>query len=611
MTEDLILTAFVMGLISAASLPLGTLTTLIWKPGDRAIGVLMAFGAGALLAALTIDLVGSALAKGHFNALAVGCVLGGFIFFALDDAVNRQGGFLRKSSTVVQYLRRRERRRFKAVLNDLERMDIFADLAEADIEELAQSVVGEDFAKGATIYGPGDPADYLYIIERGEVTLTDPAAAGRKSDIVLGKGASFGRRAFLTGAPHVRDAVATKDTLVWMLAREDFDRVLEQSHALAEATETMISGSIIGHYLTAHYGLSEAAVEDWRANARASLRAGGNVPNAVTIEHRHDALVRVSDGVRHMPIFQGLPTNELKAVAERLIDVPFERGDTLFRHGDPADRMFILEEGEVALIDPTDPLGMRITVDEGDAFGARSFITAARRSNTAIATDDCSVWVLRKADFDVLLRRFPHLLERVKSYLEDDEVTAYLEHRQGIDAARVARWLKRAMRNVNDGRLIPSAADMAQHVGQHGGAPMAIWLGIMLDGVPESLVIGASLITQSTVSLSLMAGLFLSNYPEALSSSVGMRQQGMSFARVLLMWSSLTLITGIGAALGNVFFVGADPHAFALVEGIAAGAMLTMIAQTMAPEAYMKGGSVVGLATLGGFLTAIFFKTLE
>ena len=90
-----------------------------------------------------------------------------------------------------------------------------------------------------------------------------------------------------------------------------------------------------------------------------------------------------------------------------------------------------------------------------------------------------------------------------------------------------------------------------------------------------------------------------------------MRQQGMRFPRVLFMWTSLMVLTGIGAALGSEFFVEANPHAFAIVEGVAAGAMLTLIAQTMAPEAYMKAGPVVGLATLMGFLAAIFCKTLE
>jgi len=124
-------------------------------------------------------------------------------------------------------------------------------------------------------------------------------------------------------------------------------------------------------------------------------------------------------------------------------------------------------------------------------------------------------------------------------------------------------------------------------------------------------VIGASLIHHADSSLALIAGLFFSNYPEALSSSVGMRQQGFGFAQVLLMWTSITVLTGLGAVLGNLYFIGADPFMFALVQGIAAGAMLTMIAETMLPEAYYKGGPVVGLSTLAGFLVAIFFTTLQ
>jgi zinc transporter ZupT len=139
---------------------------------------------------------------------------------------------------------------------------------------------------------------------------------------------------------------------------------------------------------------------------------------------------------------------------------------------------------------------------------------------------------------------------------------------------------------------------------------LAIWLGIMLDGIPESLVIGASMI-HAGVSLSLVAALFLSNYPESLSSSVGMRQQGLTRGRILLMWTSIMLLTGVGAAAGNLFMTAAPPNLFALLEGLAAGAMLTMIAQTMLPEAYIKGGSIIGFSTLMGFLCAIYFTTLN
>ena len=77
-----------MGIVSACSLPLGALTIRLWTPGDRATAILMAFGGGALLAALTIDLVGSALESGHFNVLALGSVLGGSLFVVLNQVVD-------------------------------------------------------------------------------------------------------------------------------------------------------------------------------------------------------------------------------------------------------------------------------------------------------------------------------------------------------------------------------------------------------------------------------------------------------------------------------------------------------------------------------------------
>ena len=88
-------------------------------------------------------------------------------------------------------------------------------------------------------------------------------------------------------------------------------------------------------------------------------------------------------------------------------------------------------------------------------------------------------------------------------------------------------------------------------------------------------------------------------------------KQGKSFNKVFWMWTSLMLITGIGAFLGNIFFIKAPVYIFTIAEGIAAGAMLTMIAETMLPEAYYKVGAITVLSTLFGFLIAIFFKMLE
>jgi hypothetical protein len=150
---------------------------------------------------------------------------------------------------------------------------------------------------------------------------------------------------------------------------------------------------------------------------------------------------------------------------------------------------------------------------------------------------------------------------------------------------------------------------------------------LLIDGIPESIVIGSGIMGlvagrlaesgvvnfADVVPYTLISGLFLSNFPEALSSSVALRAQGYRPVRVLAMWLVLLVITAVGAGIG--YLIGdLVPHvALAAVEGLAAGAMLTTIASTMIPEAVHLSGSSsrAGLATLAGFLAAVAFKLLE
>jgi len=147
-------------------------------------------------------------------------------------------------------------------------------------------------------------------------------------------------------------------------------------------------------------------------------------------------------------------------------------------------------------------------------------------------------------------------------------------------------------------------------------AAIAIWVGLAIDAFPESLVIGLLCLDEEGVSIAFVAGVFLANLPEALSASVAMRRSGLSLFKIYVMWWSITIETALGAMIAAAAFP-SPPHDRAMVytmhaiEGLAGGAMLTVICETMLPEAFHEGGKVVGMSALGGFLTAMLISTAD
>jgi zinc transporter, ZIP family len=125
----------------------------------------------------------------------------------------------------------------------------------------------------------------------------------------------------------------------------------------------------------------------------------------------------------------------------------------------------------------------------------------------------------------------------------------------------------------------------------------------MLDGIPESAAIGVSLIGGGGVGAAVVAAVFLSNVPESLSATVGLRKAGHSARWILGLWLGVAVISA--AAAGYGLLGGASPATVAVVQAFAAGAILTMLADTMMPEAFEHAGSTVGLVTCVGFIAAV------
>jgi ZIP family zinc transporter len=144
-----------------------------------------------------------------------------------------------------------------------------------------------------------------------------------------------------------------------------------------------------------------------------------------------------------------------------------------------------------------------------------------------------------------------------------------------------------------------------------GGTALAIVLGIVLDGIPESAVIGLTLLEGAGVSAAMIVAVFLSNLPEAIAATTGLARSGWSRSKILGLWVVVTLVSGLSALLGFVIFDGASDSWLAFVLAFAAGAILTMLADTMMPEAFERGGKWTGLATTLGFAVAFAVTALE
>ena len=141
-------------------------------------------------------------------------------------------------------------------------------------------------------------------------------------------------------------------------------------------------------------------------------------------------------------------------------------------------------------------------------------------------------------------------------------------------------------------------------------SPLAIVLGTVLDGIPESVVIGLTLYEGGAVGAAYLAAVLISNVPEALSSTSGLLARGWKRSTIVWMWSLIAVVSGLASFVGYVAFSHASSDVLAFVLAFAAGGILTMLADTMIPEAYRHAGKLAGVITTLGFSVALLINQL-
>ena len=144
--------------------------------------------------------------------------------------------------------------------------------------------------------------------------------------------------------------------------------------------------------------------------------------------------------------------------------------------------------------------------------------------------------------------------------------------------------------------------------GAAAASGMALVLGALLDGIPESAAIGISLLGGGGVGVAMVAAVFLSNIPESMSATTGLRASGRSTGWILGLWALVVGASTLASVAGYALLGGASEETVAFIQTFAAGAILTMLADTMMPEAVEHAGRLVGLLTVLGFAVAFFIS---
>lgn len=319
--------------------------------------------------------------------------------------------------------------------------------------------------------------------------------------------------------------------------------------------------------------------------------------------HFHDILAKLSV----VTLMVSLPPKEIRRILSDIERRVFKAGELICHEEDPCDALFLIESGEVRVLPHTaQGLAEAKVLGRGEAFGEFALVAGLPPIARAEAIKDTVVWEIHKDDFNEVVAVSPGLQAKLKNFSELRQAGLPAP---SIDKRNARTWLATAQQNLESEVGHPTEVDMvkAAHAEARGGSnvALAIWLGIALDGIPESLVIGGSM-EGTTVSLALIGGLFMANFPESMSSAVVMKKQGGNSFTIIGMWLSLMIMTAVGAAIGNLFIAETPPHIHGTLQGLAAGAMLAMIAQTMLPEAYAHGGWLTGLMTVSGFLAAVW-----
>ena len=321
-------------------------------------------------------------------------------------------------------------------------------------------------------------------------------------------------------------------------------------------------------------------------------------------EHTHEHVSEVLHRIAHVEVMQNLSQAERQAIIPFLKPVHAEPGDVICEEGTPGEYFYMIVDGEAEVRKGEKVLSI---MKAGEVFGEMALLTGEPRSATVVAHTRMELYQLHQEHFNHIVTWFPHLAWSLSRALAR-------RLRQATDS-RVAvehhldRWRQQLIDQVELDLLLREDPGTLEGLVKRS-APLAIVVGTLIDNIPESVVIGMN-VQNSHVGWSFLLAVFISNFPEALSSAVGMKQAGTKTIQILGLWIGVVVLSGLCAVAGYSFSNNTPELFIGLAQAVAGGAILAMIASTMMPEAYELGGGSVSFSTIIGFLLGFFIASVS
>lgn len=317
-----------------------------------------------------------------------------------------------------------------------------------------------------------------------------------------------------------------------------------------------------------------------------------------TQEHVSDVLHRIA----HVEVMQNLPAKEKQAIIPYLTPIYVQPGEVLCEEGSPGEYFYMIVNGEAEV-----HKGRKVVriMEPGEVFGEMALLTGEPRSATVVARTPMELYQLHQEHFNHVLTWSPHLawaLSRSLARRLKDATESRVAAEHHLD-----RWRQRVIDQVELDLLLREDPATLEGLVKRS-APLAIVVGTLIDNIPEAAVIGINS-GNSHVGWSFLLAVFISNFPEALSSAAGMRQAGTKKSQILGLWIGVMILSGLIAVGGHFLQDITSELVIAIAQAFAGGAILAMLASTMMPEAYELGGSSVAFSTILGFLIGFFVSS--